>query len=148
MEPTLQIGDELLATKYPYGYSTASLPGFVTLPNSKIHHDGVVNYSRAGLIRTEVRFTVPYSVDIGRVEALVREVAGGDSRILDSPDVEVVVEELTTSGPRLVVSAPIDPADYWDVAPNLRERIKAEFDTRGIPFAVAPFVTDSANPEH
>lgn len=34
MEPTLQIGDELLATKYPYGYSTASLPGFVTLPGS------------------------------------------------------------------------------------------------------------------
>jgi signal peptidase I len=34
MEPTLQIGDELLATKYPYGYSTASLPGFVTLPMS------------------------------------------------------------------------------------------------------------------
>ena len=31
MEPTLQIGDELLATKYPYGYSSASLPVFVTL---------------------------------------------------------------------------------------------------------------------
>ena len=35
MEPTLQIGDELLATKYPYGYSAASLPSFVTLPDSK-----------------------------------------------------------------------------------------------------------------
>jgi signal peptidase I len=35
MEPTLQIGDELLATKYPYGYSTSSLPNFVTLPDSK-----------------------------------------------------------------------------------------------------------------
>jgi len=34
MEPTLQIGDELLATKYPYGYSTASLPGFVVLPKT------------------------------------------------------------------------------------------------------------------
>ncbi len=34
MEPTLQIGDELLATKYPYGYSAASLPLFVTLPDS------------------------------------------------------------------------------------------------------------------
>ena len=32
MEPTLLIGDELLATKYPYGYSTASLPIFMTLP--------------------------------------------------------------------------------------------------------------------
>ena len=35
MEPTLQIGDELLATKYPYGYSSASLPVFVTLPESQ-----------------------------------------------------------------------------------------------------------------
>jgi len=35
MEPTLLIGDELLATKFAYGYSTASLPGFVTLPQSE-----------------------------------------------------------------------------------------------------------------
>jgi len=35
MEPTLQIGDELLATKYPYGYSAASLPLFVKLPDTK-----------------------------------------------------------------------------------------------------------------
>jgi signal peptidase I len=34
MEPTLQIGDELLATKYPYGYSAASLPPFITLPDT------------------------------------------------------------------------------------------------------------------
>jgi len=35
MEPTLQIGDELLATKFPYGYSSSSLPNFVTLPDTK-----------------------------------------------------------------------------------------------------------------
>jgi signal peptidase I len=35
MEPTLQIGDELLATKYPYGYSSASLPVFITLPDTQ-----------------------------------------------------------------------------------------------------------------
>jgi signal peptidase I len=34
MEPTLQIGDEILATKFNYGYSTASLPSFVVLPDS------------------------------------------------------------------------------------------------------------------
>jgi signal peptidase I len=35
MEPTLQIGDELLATKYPYGYSSSSLPTFITLPDTQ-----------------------------------------------------------------------------------------------------------------
>jgi signal peptidase I len=35
MEPTLLIGDELLATKYPYGYSSASLPTFLVLPNTE-----------------------------------------------------------------------------------------------------------------
>ncbi|HYC18223.1 MAG TPA: signal peptidase I [Pseudolabrys sp.] len=34
MEPTLLIGDELLATKFPYGYSSASLPAFLVLPNT------------------------------------------------------------------------------------------------------------------
>jgi signal peptidase I len=35
MEPTLLIGDRLLATKYPYGYSTASVPSFIPLPESE-----------------------------------------------------------------------------------------------------------------
>ncbi len=35
MEPTLLIGDELLATKYTYGYSTASLPAFLDLPRQR-----------------------------------------------------------------------------------------------------------------
>jgi signal peptidase I len=35
MEPTLQIGDELLASKFPYGYSSSSLPTFITLPDTQ-----------------------------------------------------------------------------------------------------------------
>jgi signal peptidase I len=34
MEPTLQIGDELVAAKFSYGYSAASLPFGLTMPES------------------------------------------------------------------------------------------------------------------
>jgi signal peptidase I len=34
MEPTLLIGDALLASKFPYGYGTASLPMQISLPES------------------------------------------------------------------------------------------------------------------
>ena len=35
MEPTLLVGDELLATKFPYGYSSASLPLSMTWPRTE-----------------------------------------------------------------------------------------------------------------
>ncbi|MEA2975219.1 MAG: signal peptidase [Alphaproteobacteria bacterium] len=35
MEPTLLIGDEMLAMKYPYGYGSASLPAPIVVPNTE-----------------------------------------------------------------------------------------------------------------
>ena len=48
MEPTLLIGDELLATKFPYGYGSASLPSFIVLPNTPRILGGLAAARRRG----------------------------------------------------------------------------------------------------
>jgi signal peptidase I len=59
MEPTLKIGDELLATKYAYGYSTASLPLFINIPSTTrilgaLPHRGDVVVFRAPADRSQI----------------------------------------------------------------------------------------------
>jgi small conductance mechanosensitive channel len=107
----------------------------VSLPNSKIQADGVVNYSRMGRVRLDFRITVGYGEDMDRVRTVLTEVAGADSRILTF---DVSVDDLTDTGVRLLVMPTADPKDYWNVRGELRERIKERFDADGIRFAVPP----------
>lgn len=110
----------------------------VSLPNSKIHEDGIVNYSRQGRIWTPFTLTVPYSENIDRVRALIIEVAASDQRILPEPPFEVAVDELGEHGVRLPIMPTVAPDHYWQVRSELQANVKARFDQEGIRFAAPP----------
>ena len=97
----------------------------VTLPNSKIQEGGVINYSRQSHVVATITLTVAY-----------RE--NQDRRILTSPPVLVVADDLGDHGVRIAVFPSVRPRHYWDVRFDLRERIKTRFDAEGIAFAVPP----------
>jgi small conductance mechanosensitive channel len=108
----------------------------VALPNSKIHDSGIVNYSRIGQVRADFSLTVNYAEDVTNARALITQIAAADERVLRNPPFEVVVDELGDNGVRLLVLPYVAPDDYWGVRSDMRERIKARFDTAGIRFAL------------
>lgn len=108
----------------------------VTLPNSKIQENGIVNYSRMGRVRVDFSLTVTYDQDVSHVRAVITELAQQDPRILPAPPFEVLVDALAEDGVRLQIFQTVTPEHYWDVPSDLRERIKARFDAEGITFAI------------
>jgi len=108
----------------------------VSLPNSKIQESGVVNYSRLGHVRADFTLTVDYGEDLGHVRHVIAEIAAQDERILADPPFAVVVSDLGDTGVRLLVLPTVAPPNYWAVRNDLRERIKARFDSDGMRFAV------------
>jgi small conductance mechanosensitive channel len=70
----------------------------VALPNSKIHHSGIVNYSRIGQVRADFSLTVNYAEEVNNARALIAQIAAADERVLRDPPFEVVVDELGDSG--------------------------------------------------
>jgi small conductance mechanosensitive channel len=108
----------------------------VSMPNSKIHDSGIVNYSRLGQIRADFTLTVNYAEDVTRARALIGQIAAADERVLPDPPLAVVVDDLGDNGVRLLVLPYVATDNYWAVRNDMREQVKARFDAVGIRFAL------------
>jgi small conductance mechanosensitive channel len=108
----------------------------VSLPNSKIHDSGIVNYSRFGQVRADFSLTIRYAEDVSSARALITEIAVADERVLAEPPFQVVVDDLDENGVRLLVLPYVLPDNYWGVRSDMREQVKARFDAAGIRFAL------------
>ncbi len=92
--------------------------------------------------RTVLDVTVSYSEDLHRVQDVLRDVAHGfweddeyRSVVIEEPEVWGV-EALSPDGPVVRVTLKTAPLEQWEVAREMRQRIKARFDHEGIEIPV------------
>jgi small conductance mechanosensitive channel len=88
--------------------------------------------------RTVLDIPVAYTEDLHRVQEILREVAHGlwededyQQVVIEEPEVWGV-ESLTADGVLVRVTLKTAPMEQWDVAREMRQRIKARFDHEGI----------------
>ncbi|KNC12029.1 mechanosensitive ion channel protein MscS [Klebsiella sp. RIT-PI-d] len=107
---------------------------YVVIPNGKIIAGNIINYSREPVRRNELVIGVSYDADIDQVKKILTDIIQSDERIIKDREMTVRMNELAASQVNFVIRIWSQSSDlqsvYWDVL----ERIKREFDAKGIEF--------------
>lgn len=104
----------------------------ITVPNSQILSNTIMNYSRKETRRIDLVIGVGYNDDLKKVKQVLHDVIAKEPRVLADPEVTIAVSELADSSVNFVVRPWVKGPDYWAVRFDLIEAIKVRFDSEGI----------------
>ncbi|GLQ90918.1 mechanosensitive ion channel family protein [Dyella flagellata] len=102
------------------------------VPNAKIGADAIINFSRRGSRRFELRVGIGYHEDIGKALAVVRQLLEADPRILKSPPPTAWTDSLSDSAVHLLLRAHTSTDDFWPAQTDLLRAVKESFEAEGI----------------
>ncbi len=104
-------------------------PGMKTLviPNGQVVENVVTNFSQKGLIRLDLKVTMPYSESFPRVESIIRKTLEGIPKVLKDPIPEIGIETFDSHNIVLTVRPYVRPDDYWQTTFEVHRLIKQAF---------------------
>jgi small conductance mechanosensitive channel len=115
-----------------YTVLTKADNSLLTLPNAQIQNNVLVNYSRLGMLRSDLAFNISYGDDLRKAKNILLEILAADPRVLAEPPASVVVTALSDYAVQLTIRPWVQYADYWTFRTDMLERVKMRFDAEGI----------------
>lgn len=104
----------------------------ITIPNSHITSNHIINYSAESTRRVDLVFSISYSDDISKAKQVIKETALANEFILKDPMPEVYVFSHEASSINLSAKVWCDVDKYWDVYYSMQENVKLAMDKNGI----------------
>ena len=104
----------------------------ITIPNSLIYSDIITNFSAEENRRIDLVIGVGYNDDIGKAFEIIRDILERDTRVLEEPEVTVMLLELGASSVDLAVRPWVHKDDYWKVRSDLLIAIKSGLEGAGL----------------
>ena len=106
----------------------------VTIPNSMVINEKIINKTLQGKLRIKVPVGVDYSTDIKKAVKIAKDLLVKEPRILDKPEPQVLVKEFGESSINLELRGWMEPDKDSTVAikNDLHHQIKEAFDKHGI----------------
>ncbi len=104
----------------------------ITLPNSLITNDSIINLTPDTMRRVELVIGIGYQDDIDQARSIAMEIMQTDTRVLKDPQPTVLVYELAESSVNLGIRCHVGNADYFATKCELTEAIKKRFDRDGV----------------
>jgi small conductance mechanosensitive channel len=107
------------------------------LPNGDLQKDGLINYTRLGISRVDLAFTLKYEADVEKARSIIMEIMTGDERVLAEPPPVVVVMNMGENGLEMQARPFVRYEDYDPVQFGFRQRITEHLNAAGITPAVS-----------
>ncbi len=104
----------------------------ITIPNSHITSNHIINYSAENMRRVDFSFSISYGDDIAKAKAVIKETALANQFILKDPAPEVYVGSHEASSINLTTRVWCAVDKYWDVYFAMQENVKLALDKNGI----------------
>lgn len=119
------MGQEGVVQEVHLFHSTLKRPDgkLVSLPHNKMLDSGVINRTRAGIVRAEVRFDLTYGQDMDAITDRVLVWIRQDPRVLASPPPEVTVGDVSVMAVQKIARASVEWQNVNSFQFDLRERI-------------------------
>lgn len=105
---------------------------YAVLPNGKIQQEGLLNYSKLGILRVDMVASIGYEDDLVHAMQVIQQLLAEDPRILNDPEPIIIVLELGDSSVDIGVRPFVNATDYWQVNWDTTQAIKLRFDREGI----------------
>lgn len=104
----------------------------VTIPNSRLTANNVVNCTMVDKRRIDLKYTISYDDDITKVKGIIYTLISQNDKIINDPEPSVCVGEHLESGIEIVVMVWVNPDDYYNVYYFMQENVKRIFDENDI----------------
>lgn len=95
----------------------------ITIPNSKLINDTIVNFSAQETRRINITLNLPYGSDIALVKKILIDIIEKDERILKEPKYIIGIRNITNIGMEVMVAPWVNTECYWDVYYDMMENI-------------------------
>ena len=108
----------------------------VIIPNSKVWGGAVVNYTKHGTRRVDMKTGVGYDDDLDLALKTTMDIVTAHPKVLKDPAPQIVIAEMADSSVNLIIRPWSKTADYWTVYFDLQKSLKEGYDKAGlgIPF--------------
>ena len=104
----------------------------ITIPNSHITSNHIINYSAENVRRVDFNFSISYSDNIEKAKSVIKETALANEFILKDPIPVVYVQSHEASAINLTARVWCAVDKYWDVYFAMQEDVKLALDKNGI----------------
>ena len=106
------------------------------LPNGLIQGGGLTNYNTTGQLRLNLSFRISQKSNVDKAKEVLTALLAAEERVLAEPPAQVFVQALEEGRIELVAWPFVKVEDYGTIQADVVERVKKEFDTAGIVFAL------------